>query len=259
MTILIVAVMILSVIGMMICSKKQKTNPNAQPIAMVLLVVVVVCAALLLWPKNTQQAQMQQENQFAASQGIVLGKYLAANAPGKILLLAETDYKTNKYTQTIAEGLRKGTGGEVVVDTVETAASRKAAAAPAPKGPDGMPGGMPEMTMPLQETMTAKDFDAAVAKHPDAKVVVSLIGLPRDASRLKIWGKTKIAIINAYGRLAGLIEKGWIPAVTISKPKANYEAAYPGDPQKGFELRYILVTSKNIKSLPKKVQQMLSM
>lgn len=257
-SVLICVVMFAALIGMIVCSKKQKTNPNAQPIAMGLLIVVIVCGVAMLYRSgilgDANASRVAQENQFTASQGIVLGKYLAANNPGKVLVLGEADYKTNTYTKTLVDALKKGIGqgADVVVDTVEI---------PGAKKPTGDPN-MPDMMMPLMDTMTAKDFDRAVAKYPGAKVVVTLIGLPHDKSRMKLWRQKngpKIAMLNAYGDLANLIKAGLICAVTVSKPKADYEAEYPGTPEKAFALRYILVTTKNIAALQQKNKKLLSM
>ncbi len=256
-TVLICVVMFVSLIGMMVCSKKQKTNPNAQPIAMGLLIVVIVCGVAMLYRTgilgDATGNRRQTESLFTESQGIVLGEYLVANNKGKVLVLAEPDFKTNSYTKTLVEGLKKGLGAgtEVVVDTIETPGVKK----PVEQDPN-----MPEMTMPLMDTMTAKDFDRAVAKYPNAKVVVSLVGLPRNKSQMKLWKKGPvIALLNAYGNLANLIKAGKICAVTVSKPKADYEADYPGTPKAAFELRYILVTTKNIEQLKDKVKKLLSM
>lgn len=39
--------------------------------------------------------------------------------------------------------------------------------------------------MPLYMMMKAADFDAMVDKHPDCGVIVTTVGLPQDANRLK--------------------------------------------------------------------------
>ncbi|MCF6176163.1 MAG: hypothetical protein L3J71_10390 [Victivallaceae bacterium] len=259
-TVLICVVMFAALIGMMVCSKKQKTNPNAQPIAMGLLIVVIICGVAMLYRTgilgDANAGRMASENQFTASQGIVLGQYLAANNPGKVLVIAEADFKTNVYTKTLVDGLKEGigAGADVAVDTIEIPGAKKPTDQEDPN--------MPDMMMPLMDTMTAKDFDRTVANYPNAKVIVSLVGLPRDKSRMKLWKQKngpKIALLNAYGNLANLVKAGMICAVTVSKPKADYESAYPGTPQAAFDMRYILVTTKNIAELKAKNKKLLSM
>ena len=259
-TVLICVVMFVALIGMMVCSKKQKTNPNAQPIAMGLLIVVIVCGVAMLYRTgilgDAAAGRMAAENSFTASQGIVLGEYLAKNNPGKVLVIAEADFKTNTYTKALVEGLKTGigAGADVVVDTIEIPSAKKANANQDPN--------MPDMMMPLMETMTAKDFDRTLANYPNAKVIVSLVGLPRNKSKMKLWKQKdgpKVALMNAYGNLAGLVKAGLICAVTVSKPKADYESPYPGSPKEAFNMRYILVTTKNIDELKAKNKKLLSM
>ena len=47
--VLIGIVMFIALIGMIVCSKKQKTNPNAQPVAIALLIIVVVCGFMMMY------------------------------------------------------------------------------------------------------------------------------------------------------------------------------------------------------------------
>lgn len=243
--VLIGVVMVAALVGMIICSKKQKVNPNAQPLAIGLLIVVIICGVAMMYRTGvfggSNEARREQENKFTSSQGVILGQYLAKNCPGKVLVLAEPDYKTSTYTKMLVDGLKEGlgAGADVVVDTV-TIPGQKAA------NPE-----MPEM-MPLMDTMTAKDFDAAVDSHPDCKVIVSMIGLPRDMARMKLWKQKdapKVALFSAYGNLKALIARGMVVAVTMAKPKADYESSYPGDAQEAFDMRYVLVTTQNIESV----------
>ena len=259
-TVLICVVMFVSLIGMMVCSKKQKTNPNAQPVAMGLLIVVIICGVAMLYRTgilgDAASGRQYSENQFTAAQGVILGQYLATDAPGKVLVIAEADFKTNPYTKTLVEGLKEGigAGAEVQVDTIEIPGAKKPKVSEDPDMPDM------DMMMPLMDTMTARDFDRTVAKYPDVKVIVSLVGLPRNKSKLKLWKKgPKIALLNGYGNLANLVKAGKICAVTVSKPKADYESAYPGTAKEAFEMRYILVTPKNIVQLKEKSPKLLSM
>ncbi len=192
---------------------------------------------------------IENENNFTASQGFVMGQYLAKNNPGKVLVIAEADFKTNPYTKMLIKGLKAGIGpnADIVVDTIETSRTKQQGAK------------ANNLMMPLMDTMTAKDFDRTAEKYPDAKVILSFVGLPRNKSRMKIWiNGPKIALMNACGNLANLIKSGRICAVTISKPKADYRATYPGTPKEAFKLRYMLVTTKNIGKLKKQNPQLLS-
>ena len=88
MTWICVAIMVVGFIGMIVCSKKQKTNPAMQPVAIVLCLVVLGAAAGLLWDKmgdsfTGNSSVMKSEFAFLASRGYAAGTHLAKVAPGK--------------------------------------------------------------------------------------------------------------------------------------------------------------------------------
>lgn len=250
-TVLVGIVMFAALIGMIVCSKKQKTNPNAQPIAIALLVVVIGCGGFVMYKMDVfgsggVSTIMENENRFACSKATVLGQYLAKEYPGqKALIICDQGFKKNDRTQKIIAALAEGLGGpdKVVADTVSVKASKDM------QGPDG------ELVMPLEEVMTAKDYDAAVAKHADCPIIVSMIGLPRDWGRLKVLKDSKkhLALLNAnIFEQKAAIHKGMICAAISFKPGVKFtEDPAPSDPQKAFELRYLLITPKNIEKVQK--------
>lgn len=158
MHIVYIALMILALIGMIVCSKKQKTNPAMQPVAFVLFVVVVISAGLLLNEMNvfgTRDGLLENEMKFYASQGTKTGDYLKTTFPGKkVLLVADPGFEKNDNVKKLADALQAGYGGEVVTDTVQ------------------LPGNQADAPMPLYMMMKAADFDAMVDKHPDCGVIV---------------------------------------------------------------------------------------
>lgn len=123
MHIVYIALMILALIGMIVCSKKQKTNPAMQPVAFVLFVVVVISAGLLLNEMNvfgTRDGLLENEMKFYASQGTKTGDYLKTTFPGKkVLLVADPGFEKNDNVKKLADALQAGYGGEVVTDTVQ--------------------------------------------------------------------------------------------------------------------------------------------
>ncbi len=247
-TVLIGVVMFLSLIGMIICSKKQKVNPNAQPIAIVLMIVVIVCGIAMMYRTGVfggaGTAELRQrEFQYYASQGAVVGKFIAENYPGKkVLLLADQNFNGNERLQMLQDALKSSSKANVVVDTVTLANP--------PKAPEGSP---PElmMDMPLFELMTAADFDNAIKKYSDCGVVVTTIGLPRDAAKMKLWTDSNrpALILLGGGVVPGLgsaIKAGKIDAAVIVSPDAKFtEDNPPSDPQEAFDMRYVLVTKGN--------------
>ena len=172
MLIVYIAVMVVALIGMIICSKKQNTLAAAKPLSMVLLVVVAVCGVMVLknqFSSGSISSLRENENRFYVSQAFVVGDYVKGKLDaGKVLIIADPSYKNDARMTEFVEQMKKGSGGEVVIDTVEL-----------PEPQEGM-------AEPISERMKAKDFEATIARNSDAKVVVSLIGLPRDLKNLKI-------------------------------------------------------------------------
>lgn len=240
---ILVILMVASLVGMIICNKKQDIVPIAKPVAMLLMVVVLVCAVFLMKELNVfggeQQAAITRENKYYVSQAFVAGEYIKNKLEaGKVLVLADSGYENDQRLPGFIEELKKGMGGgEVVIDTVT------------------VPNFNPEMPEPLSEVMTAKDFDAAVAKNADAKVIVSLIGLPRDAGRLKalkdaIDKKGPAIVLIGYVSESGMgraIASGAVSALITSSPTAVYDdKTPPRDMKEAFNIRYILVDKENL-------------
>ncbi len=236
------AMMVLGLIGMIVCSKKQRTNPSMQPVAFVLFVVVIIGAILLMKETgifgSNRSSLLANERAFYASQGHKVGEFLKSSAPGKkVLVLAELNYETNPNLKELVDQFKAQYGEDVVVDTLT------------------LPGNMSENQMPLYMVMKAKDFDAAIEKHEDAGVIISLIGLPNDTKAMKYWRtsadkRPQMVLVGLpSGRVDGLVErikKGDIAAIVISSPDAKYDVKAPGDAGEAFGIRYVLVTKQNV-------------
>ena len=73
MVVLWVAVMAVGLIGMIVCSKKQKTNPAIQPVAILLFLVVLAGAVMLLKSMDVfgggNASILESEMRFAESRG----------------------------------------------------------------------------------------------------------------------------------------------------------------------------------------------
>lgn len=260
--VLIGVVMVLALVGMIACAKKQRTNPNAQPIAIALLIVVVICGIAILVKTgtlgdNANEKLIQNEMKFASSTAIILGQDLRVAYPGeKVLVVVDRNFDKNTRQQKLVEGLKEGLGStaEVVTDTLTIESLKKNDTPPAPGAPPPE-----EDIMPLEEIMKAVDFDAVIEKHPDCKIVISLIGLPRDFNQMKTWtleNRPKVALLNAdVHSLAPLIKGGYIVAAVSYCPGVKFsEDPAPDDPKAAFDLRYIMITPKNIEELAQKYQ-----
>lgn len=239
MLVVYIALMVVALIGMIICSKKQNTLAIAKPLSMVLLVVVAFCGVMVLKSQfsDGMTSLRENENKFYVSQAFVVGDYVKGKLDaGKILIIADPSYTVDQRMTEFVERMKKGSGGEVVIDTVD------------------LPDTGEEMAEPVSERMRAKDFDAVIAKNSDAKVVVSLIGLPRDLKRLKALNSAKsgkgpaLILLNAdVPHLAQMIAAGMVTAAVTVSPKAVFnEEPAPSDEKAAFAVRYILVDKENI-------------
>ncbi len=239
MLVVYIVLMLVALIGMVVCAKKQNTLAIAKPLSMVLLVVVAFCGVMVLKSQFSGglSSLRENENRFYVSQAFVVGDYVKGKLDaGKILIIADPSYKMDTRMTEFVEVMKKGSGGEVVIDTVDL--------------PD--PG--EEMAEPVSERMKAKDFDATIARNSDAKVVVSLIGLPRDLKRLKVLTSNKsgkgpaLILLNAdVPQLAQMIAVGMVTAAVTVSPKAVFnEDPAPSDAKAAFAVRYILVDKDNV-------------
>lgn len=253
-------IMVAALIGMIICSKKQKTNPGAQPIAIALLIVVIISGIYMLYKQNifgnSNASMIESENRFYASQGYMTGKFIAKNIPGaKVLLVENEDFGKSKRELAFIDALKEGMGKDSVKAVALTILNP-------PKRPKGMPEDMP--MMPMMEMTTSKDFDATLSANSDCNVVISVIGLPRDASKMKLWsmpeGKRPKLILIGGGmggsiNLDTAIKKGMVSAVVTISPKAKFDdEGAPSAFEDAFKKRYILIDKSNLKENEKSLR-----
>ena len=237
MMVLWIAVMVIGLIGMIVCSKKQKTNPAMQPVALGVFVVVIIAAVETGIFGGGSNSVMESELAFLASRGHAAGAHLAKVAPGKkILVVAEPNYDKSPQNLNLIEMIKKSYGSDnLVVEAIQ------------------IPGASEENPMPIEEVMKAKDYDAVLAKHKDAGIVVSLIGLPQDVKRMAAFrgkpAQTFFLLSTGMGTgkfISEQLNKGVIAGVIVPNPKADYEAKAPKDPAKAFAIRFVLVTKDNL-------------
>ena len=229
--------MVVGLVGMIVCSKKQKSNPAMQPVAFGLFVVVVIGAVMLLKSMiGGSSPILEKEMAFAHSRGYVVGKFLGTKAPGKkVLFVADPLYAQSKTGSALLDGFKKGYGSDnIVIDNVKPAKTSE--------------------EMSLEEIMTPADMDTLLATHADAGVIVTTIGLPQKARNMKYFsqkGDKPVMFLLSSGisgnNLGKYIEKGEIAGGLINNIKADYRADAAKNPEDTFKIRYILVDKSNIK------------
>ena len=233
-----IAMMVVGLIGMIVCSKKQKSNPAMQPVAFALFIVVVIGAVMLLkgMMGGSNSQILNKEMAFAHSRGYVVGKFLGAKAPGKkVLFVADPSYAQSKTGSALLDGFKEGYGSDnVVLDNVKPSKTSE--------------------EMSIEELMTPADMDTLLAAHSDAGVIVTTIGLPQKARNMKYFsqkGEKPVLFLMSSGmsgnNLGKYIEKGEIAGGLINNIKADYRAEAAKTPEDTFKIRCILVDQSNIK------------
>lgn len=244
-TIVLVVIMLAALGGMIYCNKKQDVMPAAKVLAFLLMGVVVACGIYLvvsMGGSGSADSLRENEAKFYASQGYVVGKFIKDDlGGGKVVLIADENYDKDTRMPDFIEAVKSGMGAETVeVVTLDL---------PQPANQDQM------MIEPISERMKAADFDKVAKAQSDAKVLVSLIGLPRDAVKMSLLrnamgGKGPALVLLGYSEMPGManaIKAGAIAGVVTVSPKAVFdEKAAPSNPEEAFAVRYVLVNKKNI-------------
>ncbi len=260
--IIAVLVMILSLIGMIVCSKKQDSVAMAKPAAVGLMVLVMLCAVVILMKTGVigdQGTQKIIQNEFVYTKAsyVTLGKFIAEkNAGAKILLIVDKQRKNDTRSPMLLDAFKEGLAGKATISASET---------PAIAWPEGRPQPRPEEMdmMPLQEMMTAQSFNDLMAKYPDCTLIVSFIGLPNDVENMQIWTmepekRPKIALINGtYHNLKSAVVSGIVVAIVAVNPGAKFtDESAPSDIKAAFDKRYIMITPDNIEQIAQQYANM---
>jgi hypothetical protein len=249
--IIAVVFMAISLMGMIVCAKKQHTVAIAKPMAVVLMIVVIISAVVILMKTGVLGDQGTQkiianELTYAKAGYYMLGKELAEKVPGaKTLLIVEKTRPNDDRTPALLQAFKDGAAGKLTI---------AATATPTVTWPDGRQPKPEEMDMmPMNEMLKAKDYNDVMDKNSDCNLVVSFIGLPMDIEELHVWNmapdkRPKLGLINcAYHNLKNAIKSGVVVAVVGINPTAKFdEQPAPKDSKAAFERRYIMITPENV-------------
>ncbi len=258
-------VMVLALIGMIVCAKKQEVTPAAKPAAIACMVIIVVCAFGILTTTGMfgdagTKKIIQNELVYMKASAFIPGKHIGEKHPGAKILVLVDEEKNNVRQAEMIEEFKKGLAGKCEIIGTECpkplppppAEGEEATPPPPPPGPE-----MEMMTIPIQEIMTAQSVMEAIAKYPGTTMIVTFIGLPRDFTNMEIWyeedeaKKLKVAVINGeVYQLGPGIAAGQIVAAVTYNPKAKFdESKAPSDPQAAFDKRYLMITPENLEQI----------
>lgn len=244
-TVIFGVIMFAAFIGLIISAKKH--HEKAKGIAIILALVVVVCGITIAVHQifgDKKAKFVKIENGYTVSIGYTMGKYLAKVKPkSKVLVIVSPKYETESNQQILIQSLKNGLGDSMMKVEVQPLKTK-----------------LPPGTLLIRK-MKAKDFNA-LEKIYKPTLIVTLVGLPVDFDKLKIWEEAiedpkrapKLAIIN--GSLSDLykpIKTGVVIAAVRYKPSliVDENDVCPSDLDKAFEKRYLLITPENVDKIDK--------
>ena len=192
-----------------------------------------------------------------------LGRYLASQCPGKKAVVLANPFSQKsgqprevyQFEKAGLQGLQRGLGKSVVIEGVAF--------------PELKPGFVenprsvfidPHTTTPLSYVVTDDALDKIAAAHPQAELMVSLIGLPLNVLQTETWksgNPRRFALLLPDLRLVGdegavreAILSGKIAAFVMNKPGAPPEGQPMGkDSKMEFDRRFLLVNRDTIDRL----------
>jgi hypothetical protein len=276
--IILAAVMVVALIGMIACAKKQDVSPRAKPMAIVCMLIIIVCAIGILvntgmFGDTSTKKLIANEMVYAKSAVIVPGKLLAEKYPDSKILLLIDGIANNVRQEELILAFKTALDGKLTIvgqecprplpfpppDALAPKEGDTATPVPstAPSSAPMEPMGMPEMMIPIQEVMTAQGINDILAKYPEVNMIVSFVGFPRDIQNMSIWyeenPEKKVKVVSLSGdcyNLKDAIICGQAVAAVVYSPNAKFsEKTAPIDPKAAFDERYILITPENIQEI----------
>lgn len=228
------------------------------------ILVAVIALGVIGWfgfklfntPEQAGQRRALDLRELAMRQ---LGEALNSSHPDAPALILGNPFtqRPNQPAHVLAfeadavRGFKQGFAGKLEMDWPELSAE-----ALSNPGAIALP---PQTRTPLSYLCAPKAWDAVLAKHPGAKIVVSLIGVPADLANHEFWQRTQgvsLALLLPDLELIGNLEairtafaQGKIAAVLLNKPSAPPESAAPAeDAAAEFARRFLLVTPTNLEA-----------
>lgn len=260
--VLCIIFMVVGLIGIIVCAKKQKSLRNAQLYAALCLAVILVSAGVALVDTffgddiETRRYNSNQD-QFQLSRLNAIAEYVNKNYDGKkVVILIHEDQIPNSTNSSYVridsvkelKGLLKKS--VTVVDTVVM------------KRPAVEAG---QEDVPEDLSRSAESFNKAFEEcrnlRPD--VIIDLSGLPSEGEgrKLKVWRwkgkddpKLILGLVDDIGSFEPADFLGVLDCVVMSRNDGKFDwqnGTAPDDLKEAFDAVYVLVTKDNIQQLVK--------
>ena len=242
-TVIGLVLMVVGFISVLVCAKLQKTNPNAQPLAIASAAVMLTGLGIYgyFYMFGSNDGDMEAAMIYQCSIMDQAGNYLKKAAPGKKVVfvvepgLSKTE-NGKKLLEAQQKAFEKAYGGSVEVVEFEV------------EGLNEEDGGS------YADTMKVADFEKLVAENESADIFVLTIGLPSGDQVPDFKGKT-VFLTNSgmieTKDLKSAIEEGTITAVVTGNGK-KIDPNFEPDEDKlkeAFDTRWIIVDKDNLDKL----------
>jgi hypothetical protein len=187
-----------------------------------------------------------------------LGEYLAAHYSGKKAVVLSNPFSTQprqprevyQYEKAGLRGLRRGLAKAVTIEEVAYPEIRPEFFRDRRSVPID-----PGTSTPLSYIVAEDALDKIARQHPQAEILISLIGLPVNVLQTETWRMgRKFALLLPDLRMLGnqssiraAFQSGKIAAIVLNKPGSPPDDQPLGrDPKMEFTLRFLLVTPENV-------------
>jgi hypothetical protein len=199
----------------------------------------------------------------------VLAETLAARHPGKSAIVLsnpfikrpETGRRIVAMEEAGVEGLRKG---KLTIQAIVYPELR-------PEARENPQAALPtdaDTTTPLSYLVATNAFDLAASEHPEAEILVSLIGLPIVLDECEVWKKAgppsfalllpDLRMVGGAAAVTAAFKSGKLSAIILRRPDAVDEDKRPGpDVKAEFEKRFLLVTAENVEQVARQTPELL--
>lgn len=223
-------------------------------------VAALIIAALLAWYFFGKEQRAPLSHREIATR--VLAEYISSKKKPAHVLVISNPFSLMKgraaeiytYQRAGVDGLRKGFGSGTDLQLGFPKLKPQVVQNPGSVYVD------PQTTTPLSFLVSGDDFDQLTREHPEAEVVVSLIGLPVDLASVQSWSRSgpphyglllpDWRMIGNLGAVRKAFSSGKLLAAVVDKPGA-LPSTKPssGSYRAEFDARFVLVTAENIEDI----------
>lgn len=248
---LLVLLMVAALGGMVFCGREQRRRPELQLIALLLLVLVIASGGMfmcrlgalsMLGFEENNEKHLELEKKLYEAQGYAVANFIKNSCPDHKKVLLICNPANTAFNMALLDQLRASGVGTLVQEQL----SRSGSAAS-----DKL------ITPAVEQAAEARSIDEAIAKHPDAGVVIISGISPSGESleRLNVYrmeSRPKLIVLgvsNLVEWFARQIENEFITAMVVTDLTKSFDndmQTIPENPLEAFNMRYVLINKDNL-------------